>query len=173
MTTREQIYQALFGLVTPLRAPGAVDGFPDGDNPNGAKPGNPTTGQPFNCVTREIIEVQRVPPALQPVLMLYEFNEMFVEQKYAMIAGEFQCVFIIGAASTRGTPGQTLLNPCIDAVLAALEPDDGGDKQTLGGLVDRVMVKGTAGKDHGNNSTKDWRQAAYYLPISIFPIGAL
>src|SRR5436305_1638136 len=32
LITREQIYQALFALLTPLLAPGAADGSPDGEH---------------------------------------------------------------------------------------------------------------------------------------------
>jgi hypothetical protein len=169
--SREQVYQALFNLVTPLRATGAVDGFPDGKGPRGAKPGTPTADKPFNCVTREIIEAQRVPPALQPILMLYEFNELTTERGRGQSEREWQVILMIGVTSQAGTPGQTILNPCIEKVLAALEPSGGEELQTLGNLVDRVVLKGTAGKDHGNNSTAGHRQATYYLPVSIFPGG--
>ena len=173
--TREQIYGALFALLTPLLAPGAEDGSPDGDaGQNGAaRPGTPTAEQPFNCITREVIEVQRVPPALQPVLMMYEMDEEFGDSGDSLIPLSFTVVLIFGVTSPKGTPGQSLLNPLIDRVIDALQAPDGGDEQQLLNedgepLVEWVRVKGKAGKNHGNNSTKpEYRQAAYYLPLEI------
>jgi hypothetical protein len=173
--TREQIYGALFALLTPLLAPGAEDGYPDGEQgQNGvAKPGTPTAEQPFNLISREVIEVQRVPPALQPVLFMYEMDEDFGDSGPGLTLLTFTVVLIFGATSQKGTPGQAVLNPLIDCVLAALEPANGDDLQQLmdddgNPLVEWVRVKGKAGKNHGNNSTDpDVRQASYYLPLEI------
>lgn len=170
--SREQIYQALFALLTPLLAPGAEDGSPDGANDT-ARPGTPTDDRPFNLISREVIEVQRVPPSLQPVLFMYEMDEEFGDSGPGLTPLTFTVVLIFGVTSAKGTPGQTLLNPLIDRVLDALEPDNGEDEQQLSDadgtpLVEWVRVKGKAGKDHGNNSTSaDVRQASYYLPLEI------
>jgi len=173
--TREQIYQALFALLTPLLAPGAEDGTPDGEQgQNGAaRPGTPTADRPFNLVSREVIEVQRVPPALQPVLFLYEMDEEFGDSGPGLTPLSFVVVLIFGVTAPKGTPGQTLLNPLIDRVLDALQPAGGEDEQQLpdadgNPLVEWVRVKGKAGKNHGNNATDpDCRQASYYLPLEI------
>lgn len=169
--TREQIYSALFALVTPLRAPGAVEGPPDGspgDNDISAAPGTPTPSQPFNLVSREVIEVQRVPQGLQPCLMQYEFNEGWIYSGRGLVKKVWTVIFIIGTTHTKGQSGAAILNPMIDALEAALSPKDGEDTQTLGGLVDNVQMVGQAGKDHGDNSTKTTvRNSAYYLPVEI------
>ena len=175
IVTREEVYQALFALLTPLLAPGAEDGAPDGEaGQNGAaRPGTPTTDRPFNLVSREVIEVQRVPPALQPVLVLYEMDEEFGDSGPGLTPLSFTVVLIFGVTAPKGTPGQTLLNPLIDRVLDALQPAGGEDEQQLmdddgNPLVEWVRVKGKAGKNHGNNATDpDCRQASYYLPLEI------
>lgn len=169
--TREQVYTALFGLVTPLLAPGAVDGPPDGEPAStgvSAAAGVPTSDQPFNLISREIIEVSRIPPALQPALLMYEMDEQYINSGDGLTKGVWTVVFIFAACSQRGTPGQTILNPLIDRVLTVLEPPEGEPLNTLGGMCYQVLANGTAGKDHGDNSTNsDYRQASYYLPVQI------
>jgi hypothetical protein len=170
--TREQVYSALFALVSPLLAPGAVGGPPDGgadENGVPASPGTPSAGQPFNLVSREVIEPQRVPVGLQPCLMQYEFNEENVFSGRAMVKKVWTVVFIIAATHARGTPGATVLNPLIDLVESLFVPPVGEDVLTLGlAGIDNVQLTGTGGKDHGDNSTKtETRQAVYYLPVEI------
>ncbi len=169
--SREQVYTALFGLVTPLLSPWAVDGPPDGGpgiDGVPAAPGDATADQPFNLISREIIEVSRIPPALQPALLMYEMDEQYINSGDGLTKCVWTVVFIFAACSQRGTPGQTILNPLIDRVLSVLEPPAGEALNTLGGMCYQVLANGTAGKDHGDNSTSsDYRQASYYLPVQI------
>jgi hypothetical protein len=145
MIEREPIYQALFALVTPLQAPHG----------------------PFKTVTREVIEVQRVPPLKQPVLMQDEAFEDF-EWTGDLPKDTFTVYFHIGAATSKGDPGAAKLNPLIDAVIACFRPPLGEEEQNLGGLVKSVRVKGRAAKDSGDNSlSPDHRQGIYYLPVEI------
>jgi hypothetical protein len=147
---REQVYQALFALVQPL---GVV---------------NSTGIQLFQTVSREVVEVSTIDPGLQPVLLMDEVTEKFGDDGEGLVPDIWTVVFHIGVTSTKGTPGNQILNPLIDAVVAALQPLPGIEKQTLGNLVEHVQVKGDAVKVHGNNSKKaDARQATYYLPIEI------
>jgi hypothetical protein len=167
--TREDIYQALFALVTPLIA---VDDATRAASPNHLQlPASaPTTAeQPFRTISREVIECQRIEPGNQPVLMMYEMDEHFDDSGPGLTPYGFRVVFIFGVTSAKGTPGQTLLNPLIELAHDAIDrPDNEEDVNTLGGLVEWARVKGTAGKDHGNNSTSpDHRQASYYLPVEI------
>lgn len=171
MVARETIYQALFALVTPLLAPGAVDGPPDG-NPNSAgtkaAPGTPSANHPFNLISREVIEVQRVPPNLQPVLFMDEAFEENVNSGDGLTKGKWTIYLHIGCCSQKGTASSTILNPLIDVVEPCFDVPVGEDKLTLGGLVESVELKGIAIKNLGNNSTKpDFRQAVCYLPIEI------
>ena len=163
MTTREQIYQALFDLVIPLCS---EDGFDTPFPEDETRIPVPTSDRPFAVVTREVIETARVAPGLQPILMMYEMDERFEHVGQQMTKLVWTVVFIIGATTQKGTPGQTVLNPLIDALISALGPD-GDDPQTLGGLCDMVILNGSAGKDHGDNSTAEYRQASYYLPVQI------
>lgn len=165
--TREAIYSALFALVTPL-----IKLAPPYANPNVlVLPSDgsivPTPTQPFRTISRDVIEVQRIEVGNQPVLMLFEMNEEFGGNLQGTTIRTWTAVFIFGVTSPKGTPGQTILNPLIDLVEAALQPPDIEENQTLGGLVEKVEIRGAAGKDHGNNSTREARQASYYLPVVI------
>lgn len=161
---RESIYQAIFALVTPLLAPGATPASPGAD----ATPGTPTVDRPFNLVSREVIEVQRVPPLLQPVLFVDEAIEENVDSGQGLTKGKWTVYFHIGCTSTKGTAASTILNPLIDMVEAQFAVPVAEDVLTLGGLVDKVELKGISIKNMGNNNTKpDFRQAVCYLPIEI------
>lgn len=164
MATREAVYQALFALVAPLLAPG---GFSSPFVPEGSTAPVTTSSKPFATISREIVEVQRIDPAAQPVLMMYEMDENFQDHGDGLIKQVWTVIFIFGVTSTQGTPGQTILNPLIEAVVAALRPSIPDENQTLGNLVESVKIAGVAGKDHGNNSTAEMRQASYYLPVKI------
>lgn len=153
--SREQVYLALFALVTPLQGP-----------PKGPLPAS----KPFRLVTRKVLEVQRIPPEEQPVLMMYESTELPIWNGEALQSKVWTVYFIIGAEHSPSDPGASILNPLIDAVEAALLPNPllGQEVQTLGALVTRAVVKGVGAKDHGDNSTKTGRrQSAYYLPVEI------
>jgi hypothetical protein len=102
MISREQVYEALFALVTPLRPPDAVDGPPDGEldeSGNKAEPGTTTAAQPFNLVSREVIEVQRVPPSLQPVLFMDEALEEYPDDGTGLLHNRWTVYFHVGCTS--------------------------------------------------------------------------
>lgn len=161
---RESIYQAIFALVTPLLAPGATPASPGVE----ATPGTPTVDRPFNLVSREVIEVQRIPPLLQPVLFVDEAIEENVDSGQGLTKGKWTVYFHIGCTSGKGIAASTILNPLIDKVEAQFAVPVAEDVLTLGGLVDKVELKGIAIKNMGNNSTiPDFRQAVCYLPIEI------
>lgn len=169
MRTRESIYLPLFGLVTPLLAPGAVDGPPDGNASGSAQaaPGIPTSDKPFNLVSREVIEVQRVPPALQPVLFMDEAFEEYVSGGQGLYHRRWTVYFHVGCTSASGTAAATILNPLIDVLEAALAPGD-GNLLGLGDIVTMAQFAGLSGKNLGNNSLiPDQRQAVAYLPFQI------
>src|ERR1700759_5051626 len=123
MATREEIYGALFALVTPLID---LDAEAIAASPNHLvlDEGASTTPQkPFRTISRDVVEVQRIEPGNQPVLMLYEMDETFEPRGDGLLRESWTAVFIFGVTSERGTPGQTLLNPLIDLVQQALAPD--------------------------------------------------
>lgn len=170
--SRETVYQALFGYLTPLLAPDAVAGPPTGDMANGvqAAPGSPTADRPFNLVSREVIEVQRVPPALQPVLFMDEAIEEYVSRGPGLVFSKWTVYLHIGCTSLPGTAAATVLNPLIDKVQAVLEPSPAQEYQNLGlgDVIERAQFSGLAIKNLGNNSTDpDARQAVAYVPFEI------
>jgi hypothetical protein len=169
MVSREQIYGALFNLVTPLRAPEAIDGPPDGEQGSGivATPGSPTDLQPFNLVSREVIEVQRVPPLLQPVLFMDEAMEEYVLDGHNLLSNKWTVYFHIGCTSQRGTAAATILNPLIDLLQETLAPGD-GNCLGLGDVVANAQFTGLSVKNLGNNFLdSDFRQAVAYIPFQI------
>lgn len=164
MFSREAIYQAMFALVTPLLAPGATPAAPGVD----PQPGSPTAQQPFNLVSREVTEVQRVDPGLQPVLFMDEAFEENDNSGKGLTKGKWTVYFHIGCTSAKGSPASAILNPLIDAVEAVFAVPVGEDALTLSGLVESVELKGIGIKNLGNNSTSpDVRQAVFYLPVEI------
>lgn len=174
MTTRETIYTALFGLVSPLRAPGAVNGSPDGVAANGvqAAPGTPTSQKPFNMVSREVIEVQRVPPGLQPVLFMDEAMEDYFFDGNGLLHKKWTVYFHVGCTTVKGTAAATVLNPLMDTLEAALEPDTQVHPLGLGqDTIESAQLSGLSVKNLGNNfSDPDVRQAVAYVPFQIvFP----
>ena len=169
MTTRETIYEALFALVTPLLAPGATPASP-GVAPT---PGTPTDSQPFNLISRETIEVQRVPPGLQPVLFMDEAVEEYVTSGPGLYHHKWTVYFHVGVTSTPGTPAATILNPLLDLLEATLAPKPGFDVQDLGlrDQIERAQFAGLSVKNLGDNSTDpQFRQGVAYVPFEIiFP----
>lgn len=147
--TREGIYLAMFALVKPLECTRT-----------------PTPDKPFRTVTRDVKETQRFPPLEQPVLMQFEMNESNVYSGRLLVKKIFTVVYIFGVAHKKSEEGASMLNPLIDKVEAIFTSSD-DEPITLGGLVENVQLIGNAGKDHGDNSTKEFRQAAYYLPVEI------
>jgi hypothetical protein len=170
MIARESIYLPLFNIVEQLLAPGAVDGPPDGKpNASGvsATAGTPTPGKPFNLVSREVIEVQRVPPGLQPVLFMDEALEEYVSDGQGLYHRRWTVYFHVGCTTTRGTASSTILNPLLDVLEAALQPGD-GNVLGLGDTVTSGQFAGLSVKNLGNNSTDpNARQAVAYVPFQL------
>jgi hypothetical protein len=162
--SREALYNtALFqGYLVPLLAPGAMVGGPIDEQ----LPGTPTLAQPFNIVSRETIEVQRVPPLLQPVLFMDEAVEEYGDRGAGLVLIKATVYFHIGCTSAPGTAAASILNPLIDTLVQALSPD--GMNLGLGDLIDHAQFAGLSVKNLGQNSTDpSARQAAAYIPFEI------
>lgn len=163
--TREDLYNgALFTrYLAPLLAPGATLGGPIA----GQTPGVPTLARPFNIVSRETIEVQRIAPLLQPVLFMDEAIEEFGDRGAGLTLVKATVYFHIGCTSTPGTPAASILNPLLDTLVNTLR--DGAALQLgLGDLVERAQFSGISVKNLGQNSTDpNARQAAAYVPFEI------
>jgi hypothetical protein len=169
---RETVYGALFTLVAALRAPGAVNGSPDGEPSNGvtAQPGTPTSQKPFKLVSREVIEVQRVPPGLQPVLFLDDAMEDYVFDGRGLLHNRWTIYFHVGCTTIKGTAASTVLNPLLDLLQQTLAPGD-GNYLGLGDVIAEAQFTGLSIKNLGNNfSDPNIRQAVAYVPFQIiFP----
>jgi hypothetical protein len=164
IVSREDLYLALFGMVNALLAPGATSAAPGVV----AAPGLPTPSQPFNMVSREVIEVQRVAPLLQPVLFMDEAIEEYVRSGQGLVHNKWTVYFHVGCTSTKGTPASAILNPLIDTLELALDPKNGDNLLGLGDLVQHAQFSGMAIKNLGNNSlAADQRQAVAYIPFEI------
>jgi len=167
MIARESIYVPLFNMLNTLLAPGAVPASPGVD----AIPGAPTSTKPFNLVSREVIEIQRVPPLLQPVLFMDEVMEQYVQAGDGLYYHRWTVFFHVGCCGGKGVAMSTILNPLIDVVenlfLSAIE----GNLIGLGDTLARAQFFGVSPKDLANNSTKpEYRQAGAYMPFEIiFP----
>jgi hypothetical protein len=170
IVARETVYEALLAKVMPLLAPGAVAGSPDGEaNSQGvtAAPGVPTAQQPFNLISREVIEVQRVPPELQPVLFMDEAMEEYRSSGVGLVRNVWTVYFHVGCTSPKGTAAATILNPLLDTLTSALAPTD-GDLLGLGDFINEAQLVGLSVKNLGNNNlSPDVRQAVAYVPFQL------
>jgi len=167
MIPREELYNTtLFqGYLVPLLAPGATVGGPIA----GQTPGVPTLTQPFNVVSRETIEVQRVPPLLQPVLFMDEAVEEYIDYGPGLTSLTATVYFHVGVTSAPGTSAASLLNPLLDLLNEALTSDLAvATKFGLGDLIERAQFKGISVKNLGQNNTDPkYRQAVAYVPFEI------
>lgn len=151
MSTREQIYGALFSLLQTL-GPYKTDGTGGNDT--------------FKTVTREVQEVQTFAATDQPVLMQYEMDEENSPEPNRPTKRTWECWLIIGETTQKGTPGATVLNPLIDAVESLLSPSVNQPFQTLNGTSFSCRVRKII-KDIGDNSTAENRQAAASIQVEI------
>lgn len=162
---REVLYGTLFNnFLAPLLAPGAALGGPVIDQ----LPGVPTPTQPFNIVSRETIEVQRVPPLLQPVLFMDEAVEEYMDRGTGLTFAKVTVYFHIGVTSMPGTPAASLLNPLLDTLNNILS-QAATYNLSLGDLIERAQFTGVSVKNLGQNSMDPMaRQAVAYVPFEIF-----
>jgi hypothetical protein len=114
--TREQVMTALFALLEPLQAPAAA-----------AKPLPTLT--PFRTVSRRVTLPGQGPaaldPLIQPALMMWEQPEHVEGGERGLRIRHWPVWFVIAFRNdNRELAGATILNPLIDAVEAALAPDD-------------------------------------------------
>lgn len=114
---REQIYAALFGLVSD-----AAD---------------------FVTATRRIKEYADVDQATQPAILQVELGEKWPEPGVPPQSVTLRArLFIYCESNDPTSPVSTQLNTLIDAVVGALTPADVEERQTLGGLVYNAAIVG-------------------------------
>lgn len=115
--SREAIYQALFERIKDL--PGLV------------------------TASRRVRHWSKVPVVEQPALFLEQTGERMqysgnLPKKLLVV----DLAIYVNTADDPETPATSRLNPLVDAVEAALEPGDGAEEQTLGGLVEYCRIAG-------------------------------
>jgi hypothetical protein len=114
--TREQVFTALFAKVQPLQAPaGSARPLP--------------SATPFKTVSRRVTLPGQGPgnldPVIQPALMMWEQPEHTEGAERGIRIRHWPVWFVIAFRNdNREIAGATLLHPLIDAVEAALAPDD-------------------------------------------------
>ena len=115
-SNREQVFTALFALVEPLQAPAGT-------------PRPLPTATPFKTVSRRVTLPGQGPgnldPVIQPALMMWEQPEHTEGAERGIRIRHWPVWFVIAFRNdNREIAGATILNPLIDAVEAALSPDD-------------------------------------------------
>jgi hypothetical protein len=150
--TREQVFAALF---TQLKtAPG------------------------INTYSRRMSDYSAIPPGLLPCLILWEQPE---ETRYAGRQGlpvnTWEAVILIvfqneskphNGDPTTAVPGATIVNPLVDAVRAALAPDDiSTNNYTVGGLVEWCRVEGKTVIETGDTDADGYGGAVIPLKILV------
>src|SRR5579863_1005583 len=125
--TREQVYSALFALLR--TAPG------------------------FATYSRRMLDYSAIAPNLMPILILWQQPEESDYQPGRGLPRDTLEAFIVivfqneskpsEGDPTTAIPGATIINPLIDAVRAAMAPDDDTTNSlTLNGLVEWCRVEG-------------------------------
>lgn len=122
--TREQIYSALFALVS---AAGA-----------------------FTTKSRKIKHWTEVRPAEMPAIYQLQKAEIFENAARGIPSRKYYYLdlFVYAYSPNNADTPSIQLNSLLDAIEAALAPDYTGN-QTLGGLVSHCWIKGTIETDEG------------------------
>lgn len=143
--TREQIFQALFTLVSSSSA--------------------------FVTASRTLVSWEQLSPSGQmPAIYVRQMKEDSVVTRGLPTVSKMHAeIYIYCATEKHSGPGSTVINGLVDAVTAALAPDAASGEQTLGGLVHRCRIEGGTVIDEGTLGDV----AMAMLPVEIigFPIG--
>ena len=126
MNSREAIMQALFALVS--------------------------ASSSYVTASRRLKLWDAVASADKPAIFMYERDDVYRNgDKYLPIVEMHVDLFVyIDAGKDQSIAPITVLNPLVDAIDAALAPNPGTRKQTLGGLVSHVWIDGKIMKDPGD-----------------------
>ena len=138
-TTREQVYSALFALVSQAKG--------------------------VNTTARRTAIYTNIPPEQQPALFQEQVGENPINQGRGLpYVWELEVVLGVYAYCADETVApDTLLNPILDSIEAILPPNTVLGPQTLGGLVYECRLVGNAKAFSGSLGN----QAFAYIPIRI------
>lgn len=137
---RESIYAAFFALISAV--PGVV------------------------IKSRRLKHWTDVAPIDQPALFMTQKRENAVQNTNMPTKWTLHAEVIVYAnvgADYNATPSQ-ILNPIIDAICAAITPDEAVGEQTLGGLVHRCRIDGAIETDEGALG----EQGVVIIPVVIY-----
>ena len=101
----------------------------------------------------------------QPAFYQYEPTEMFVQPTRMPSKRTLDVMWVVyhQVGQNSGATPTTETNLILDAIEAALKPDDFDDRCTLGGLAHHVWIEGQLFKDSGDMDG----QAVLSIPIKI------
>lgn len=139
---REQIYSALFAKFSAL----TVGGTPA-----------------FKTASRKLKHWSDVPPTDQPALFVAQRNEVAATVPGMNTVWTFSVdvyLYVHTQADPSKAPSE-ILNPLLDAVVAALAPDPITNKCKLGGLVEHAWIEGAIETDEGTLGD----QAVAVIPV--------
>ena len=108
--------------------------------------------QGFNTVSRHLKIWNDVSPADQPALFMVQRSEsaMPIAGRPTVWTMTVDLILYANTGGDRTVAPMSILNPLVDAVIAALSPDNYmTNKCTLGGLVDHAWVEGHIQTDEG------------------------
>ena len=151
MTSRENIFAALYNLLTPVTW--TFNGVP----------------QKFNYTSRRLISWDNVNTGQQPALFLRESRETIHQNPLGLpiknLRGQIWVYLqAVPNADQSGVWPSQLINPLLDAIETAILGAVPGQKQTLGGLVENCWIDGDLIMD---DPVAPDQQIVIVIPISI------
>lgn len=125
-----------------------------------------------------MLDYSAIPPGLLPCLILWEQpEETRYEGHVGLPLNTWEAVVLVvfqnlskprGGDPTTAVPGATIINPLVDAVRAALAPDDpGSNNYTIGGLVYWCRVEGKTVIETGDTDADGYGGAVIPLRILV------
>ena len=106
----------------------------------------------FKTTSRRLVLWSDVPASMQPALYVVESDPVATQRPGLGPVWEwrFDVHVYVNTGDDPDTPPGTLMNPILDAIEAALAPDNlVTNKQTLGGLVQHCWIEGKTQTDQG------------------------
>lgn len=132
-------------------------------------------GSTFTTYSRRMMDYSAISPGLLPALILWELHSDTAYSGQGLPRNYWEGMIVVvfrnpsrpaNGNPTTATPGASILNPLIDAVRAALAPDDvDGTNYTIGDLVTWCRVEGKTVVETGDTDA-DGRGGAVF-PIRI------
>ncbi|MDE2467770.1 MAG: hypothetical protein KGL35_03270 [Bradyrhizobium sp.] len=123
----------------------------------------------FATASRRMTLPQQIQPGNLPAIMIWEQPEHTKITTGQPAIREWEAWIVVVFKNTdKSIPGATILNPMIDAVEAALAPDDiGRNVNTLGGLVWYCRIDGTTTKETGDTDAAGLGGAVITIKIKV------